>query len=280
VDVSPERLLTIGEFSRLSLLSVRMLRYYDARGVLAPTRVDPASGYRSYDPAMLRTAVRLRALRDAGLGVAELAACAPFTDADLLRRVLRDRRRAAEAELAVAAGRLRDIDRFLDDLEAPAMSTPITRTTLPARTVAAVRDVIPTYADEGVLWRRLADGMAAAGAVPAPDPAAVAVFHDPGFVEQDADVEVQLDVAAPFDPAPGDATGVRFGREPALDVVVGELRGPYEGVGALMADLGAWIAGHGLRVGGPMRNLYLVGPAQDPDPAAWVTRVCLPVTAA
>ena len=49
MDMPPagHRLLTIGEFSRLSRLSVRMLRYYDEHGVLRPTHVDDRSGYRS-----------------------------------------------------------------------------------------------------------------------------------------------------------------------------------------------------------------------------------------
>lgn len=274
--MSDDRLLTIGEFSRLSLLSIRMLRHYDEHGVLPPTRVDPWTGYRSYHPALLRAAGRLRALRDAGVGVPDLAACAPFDDTARLRAVLLERRRAVQAELALVAGRLADIDRFLADLEGPVMSTTVTRTTLPARRVASLRDVIPTYGDEGLLWSRLGAALAAAGAVPAADAAAVAVFHDEGFVERGADVEVQLDVTGPFP----DADGVRYVEEPAVDAVVGELRGPYEGVGAVMAELGAWIAERGLRVSGPMRNVYVVGPTTEPDPSAWVTRVCLPVTGA
>lgn len=274
--MSDDRLLTIGEFSRLSMLSIRMLRHYDEHGVLPPTRVDPFSGYRSYHPALLRTAGRVRALRDAGVGVHDLAACAPFDDAARLRAVLLERRRAVQAEIAVAERRLADIDRFLTDLEGPVMSTTVTRTTLPARRVAALRGVIPTYDDEGVLWQRLGAALDSAGVAPAPDAAAVAVFHDEGFVEQDADVEVQLDVARPF----RDADDVRYVEEPAVDAVVGELHGPYEGVGAVMAELGAWIAARGLRVAGPMRNVYVVGPVTEPDPSAWVTRVCLPVATA
>jgi len=274
--MSDDRLLTIGEFSRLSMLSIRMLRHYDEHGVLPPTRVDPFSGYRSYHPALLRTAGRVRALRDAGVGVPDLAACAPFDDEARLRAVLLERRRAAQAEIAVAEGRLADIDRFLAHLEGPVMSTTVTRTTLPARRVASLRGVIPTYGDEGLLWQRLGAALAAAGAAPAPDAAAVAVFHDEGFVEQDADVEVQLDVAAPFP----EVDGVRYVEEPAVDAAVGELHGPYEGVGAVMAELGAWIAARGLRVAGPMRNVYVVGPVTEPDPSAWVTRVCLPVATA
>ncbi|HEY0215491.1 MAG TPA: MerR family transcriptional regulator [Cellulomonas sp.] len=274
--MSSDRLLTIGEFSRLSLLSVRMLRHYDEHGVLTPTRVDPFSGYRYYHPALLRTAGRVRALRDAGLGVPDLAACAPFTDVARLRVVLQDRREAARAEAAVVAGRLRDIDRFLEELERPVMSTTVTRTTLPARRVASVRDVIPGYGDEGLLWQRLGAGFAATGARGAPDALAVAVFHDEGFVEQDPDVEVQLDVVAPFT----DAAGLRCVEVPPVDAACAELHGSYDGVGAALADLAEWIDTHGLRADGPMFNVYVVGPTQDPDPAHWVTRVCLPVTGA
>lgn len=275
VDMSDDRLLTIGEFSRLSRLSIRMLRHYDEHGVLHPTRVDPFSGYRYYHPELLRTAGRVRALRDAGLGVAELAACAPFVDTARLRDVLLERRLATHDEIAAAQGRLGDIDRFLDQLERPVMSTTITRLTRPARTVASVRDVLPGYGDEGLLWQRLGAGLAPAGAVPAPQAEAVAVFHDPEFVEHDADVEVQLDVLAPFE----DTDAVRCVQVPAVDVVAGELHGSYEGMAGVMADLGAWLAGHGLREAGPMFNVYLVGPTAEPDPTRWVTRVCLPVAA-
>ncbi|WP_449385960.1 MerR family transcriptional regulator [Cellulomonas soli] len=276
MDVPRDRLLTIGEFSRLSMLSIRMLRHYDEHGVLAPTWVDPHSGYRHYHPDLLRTAGRVRALRDAGVGVHDLAACAPFVDAARLRAVLLERRQAAAAEVAAASSRLRDIDRFIDELESPAMSTPITRTVIPARQVASVRDVVPTYADEGLLWQRLGAGLAASGAQVSPDALSVAVFHDEEYAERDVDVEVQLDVLAPFT----DVDGVRFVQVPAVDAAVGELRGSYEGVGAVMADLGDWMAEQGLRPAGPMFNIYVVGPQTDPDPAAWVTQVCLPVAPA
>jgi hypothetical protein len=43
--------ISIGEFARRSRLSLKALRLYDERGVLVPSRVDQASGYRYYDPA-------------------------------------------------------------------------------------------------------------------------------------------------------------------------------------------------------------------------------------
>lgn len=274
---SDTRLLTIGEFSRLSRLSVRMLRHYDEHGVLAPTRVDPFSGYRQYAPALLRTARTIRALRDLGLGVAELAACAPLLDDDAaMRAVLEHQRTRLLAEADAVSTRVREVDRLISLLEGTTMSTTVERRTLPARTVAAVRGTIAEYKDEGCLWERLMAGLPATGAAVAPDGMAVAVFHDDTYVEQDADVEVQLDVAAPF----ASAGDVRCLDLPATDVAVGVLHGSYEGIGEVLGDLGRWVGEHDLRIAGPMFNIYRVSPSENPDPAAWVTEVCLPVAPA
>ena len=49
-------MLKIGEFSKLSMLTVKALRFYEKEGLLSPARVDEWTGYRMYDTAQLRTA--------------------------------------------------------------------------------------------------------------------------------------------------------------------------------------------------------------------------------
>ena len=58
-------MLKIGEFSKLSRVSVRMLRHYDELGLLAPSEVDPMTGYRYYSERQLIAAGRIAALRAA-----------------------------------------------------------------------------------------------------------------------------------------------------------------------------------------------------------------------
>ena len=70
----------LGEFARRSRLSLKALRLYDERGVLVPSRVDQASGYRYYDPAQLddaRLVVMLRELQLPLAAIKELLACDP-----------------------------------------------------------------------------------------------------------------------------------------------------------------------------------------------------------
>ena len=64
-------MLKIGEFSKLSRVSVRMLRHYDEVGLLAPSEVDPMTGYRYYSERQLITAGRIAALRALGFGLSD-----------------------------------------------------------------------------------------------------------------------------------------------------------------------------------------------------------------
>ena len=55
---------TIGEFSKLTGLSVRTLRFYHDKKILIPATVDSDTGYRFYDERNLETARVIVALRD------------------------------------------------------------------------------------------------------------------------------------------------------------------------------------------------------------------------
>src|SRR6266404_7353666 len=66
-------MLKIGDFSRLSQVSVKTLRYYDEVGLLKPTQVDQVSGHRYYSVAQLRQLHRILALRDLGFSLEQIA---------------------------------------------------------------------------------------------------------------------------------------------------------------------------------------------------------------
>jgi PPM family protein phosphatase len=68
------KLLTIGEFARLSRLSPKALRLYDELGLLRPCRVDEWSGYRYYAPSQLEQARLVGWLRRLGLPLAQIGA--------------------------------------------------------------------------------------------------------------------------------------------------------------------------------------------------------------
>lgn len=63
----------IGEFSKLTQVSVRMLRYYDETGILTPAEVDKWTGHRLYSVNQILRLNKILYLRDSGLNVSEIA---------------------------------------------------------------------------------------------------------------------------------------------------------------------------------------------------------------
>ena len=76
--------LTIGEFSRITHLSVKTLRHYHEVGLLEPSDVDPATGYRRYSTGQIPTAQVIRRFRSLDMPVGSVKAVLGAPD---IRRV-------------------------------------------------------------------------------------------------------------------------------------------------------------------------------------------------
>lgn len=72
--------MQIGDLSKRTGISVRMLRYYEQEGLLAPAR--RASGYRDYDDGDELVARRIRLLGEAGLTLDTIRVLLPCVRSD------------------------------------------------------------------------------------------------------------------------------------------------------------------------------------------------------
>jgi DNA-binding transcriptional MerR regulator len=92
------RLLSIGEFSKVTHLTVKTLRHYHERGLLIPARIDAQTGYRYYDDCAIERAAVIAALKDLEVPLDDileiLAACSD--DDDALEFLERQRERIRE----------------------------------------------------------------------------------------------------------------------------------------------------------------------------------------
>ncbi len=91
-------LLPIGRFARLSGLTVKALRHYDALGLLSPARIDPTTRHRWYSPDQLEPGRRIRRLRELDLPLPAVRAALAAPDGG--RELLIAYRRDVEARLA------------------------------------------------------------------------------------------------------------------------------------------------------------------------------------
>lgn len=140
--------MSIGEFAQLGQVSPRTLRHYNDLGLLVPARIDPTTGYRSYQVSQLARLHRILALRDLGFGLDQIGA---VIDGDLgveeLRGMLRLRQAQIEATVADEQARLRRVEarlRFLERSNTMPVPDVVVKTTQPL-TVAEATGVAPGF---------------------------------------------------------------------------------------------------------------------------------------
>ena len=268
-------MLKIGEFSKLSRISIRMLRHYDEIGLLAPEVTDPFTGYRYYSEAQLFTAGRITALKDMGFKLCDTAELLKhWEDRETLEQHLLARREETRLQAEEAARRLRLLDTALERLRKDEeMKYDVTLKTIPQRNSATVRMIIPNYEQEGMLWNILMEETAQMRLIDGDPCYCCAVFHDKEYKEDQVDVEVQKDVKGTYP----DTKHVRFLTLPKVTVASATCKGSYEQMGDINAAISAWVAANGFTFDGPMFNIYHVSPHETDDPNEYVTEVCYPV---
>src|SRR4051794_3010090 len=131
-------LLTIGEFSRMTHLSVKALRHYDEVGLLRPADVDPASGYRRYAVGQLPAAQVIRRFRDLDMPIEQIRAVLAAVDPDTRDRVLLEHLRSMEAKLEETQATVAALRHLLEGAPTPAVE----HRELAATPAVAIRAVV------------------------------------------------------------------------------------------------------------------------------------------
>ncbi len=85
-------MLTIGEFSRISKVSTKTLRYYDQIGLLKPGFVNKDSGYRYYEASQLQDMLLISKLKRYQFSLPEISAVLASRDNDRLAKLLRTKK--------------------------------------------------------------------------------------------------------------------------------------------------------------------------------------------
>ena len=138
-------MLKIGDFSKLSRVSVRMLRHYDDIGLLRPAYIDRFTDYRYYSETQLPTVCRITALKDMGFRLADICRILSFyDDRTRLDECLAGQQAALETMAAEVEQKLRLLDSARRRLrKEDTMQYNVTVKTLPQRYAACVRMTIP-----------------------------------------------------------------------------------------------------------------------------------------
>ncbi len=271
--------MKIGDFAKLSRVSIKTLRYYDTFGLLRPDQIQWRTGYRSYSPDQLPRLNRILALKGLGFSLDEIKRLLnDGLPAPRLREMLQSRRdeiarqiQANQATLDQVEARLALIER-----EGALPRYEVLLKEVPPTWIAAVKGSLSTYEEaastfEG-FFQALSTFLRKQG-VRSTGPA-MALYHETEGQEGIL-VEAALPLASPL-PSQG-TVHVRLleGAERMACVVH---RGSFSALFEAYADLFRWVEANGCQVAGPPREIYLeFRPGGDPE--RFTTEIQIPVGA-
>lgn len=268
--------VAIGEFSRLTYLSVKTLHHYHEVGLLEPADVDGATGYRRYSLDQVSAAHLIRRLRDLDMPVAEVRDVLSATDENVRDERLRTHLTRMEAQLE----RTRDVVASLRELLSPAAPLSVAYRTVAPLPVLAVTDLV-TAENCGAWLKDAYDRLyaAAKGAgIPVAGPAG-ATYAREFFEDEVGEVVAFVPVPAPATaPAQGiEQPGVEQRDLPGGRFAVTVHAGPFDDFDRTYGALGSHVARDDSGLPDPIREVYVVGEDETDDPANYRTDICWPI---
>lgn len=246
---------------------MRTLRRYHEAALLEPAVVDEGTGYRYYAVDQIPAAQVIHRLRELDVPLDDVQRILRTPDPGIRATLVADHLQRLEDQLdrtRTAVGALR---RLLRPDPAP---IGVELRAEPARTVAAVAAVVGHRDLETWFAGAMAELRAAVGdAVTGP---AGGSYDNALFEQERGRALLYLPTAAP--PRTG---RVHPATLPAVELAVTTHVGRHDDADVTYGELGAWVVENAMAVAGPVRERYLVGPADTGDPAAWRTEIGWPV---
>jgi DNA-binding transcriptional MerR regulator len=264
-------LLSIGDFSRMTFLTVKALRHYHDVGLLEPARTDPSSGYRYYRPEQVGQARLIRRLRDLDLPVDDVRTVLSAPDEATRNAVMVEHLDRMSRQLEQVQDTVESLRRMLAD---DVVEISVSYRDEPATMVLAIRGQVD--GDSAVSWwieaftelHRLlrTAGINRVG----PDGAE---FPTEFFTEGTA----ELVAFVPVDRVPALAGRAEAVTRPAVRYAVALHDGPMVDLDGAYSAVGQAVLERALATEGPVVERYLPLGDED-DLLAHHTEVCWPVS--
>jgi DNA-binding transcriptional MerR regulator/DNA gyrase inhibitor GyrI len=270
-------MFSIGEFSKITGLTIKALRLYHEKGIIEPHAVDPRTGYRYYNHSDAEKARVVKLLKDMMLGLDEIADILKDCrdDADTVE-MLQRHRDSLEGRIGDLKKARKRVDAILNsEREAIAMtkgnSSEIVEKSVPDVRIAGIRWK-GSYADTGQHFGKLGR---AVGRHIAGKP--FNLYYDEAFKEEDADVETCIPVREGREIKTAQGISIRSLRGGKVVSIVH--KGPYDQLGRSYEAIAAYLKDKGYKVAAPPREIYIKGPGFifKGNPKNYLTEIQFPV---
>jgi DNA-binding transcriptional MerR regulator len=262
--------VAIGDFSRMTHLSVAALRHYHEVGLLNPAEIDAGSGYRFYAPEQVQIAQVIRRFRELGMPLDEIREVLHAPDAAARNQVIVTHMQRMESQLATTQSVVASLRCLLERAPTPIA---VCHRLVSSTQAVAICDQVPSSGLDTWLStaQREIDAVLAAAAVPPAGPRA-ALYSAEFFQFEAGDVTAYVPVSS-YLPTCGRAQMLQI---PAAELAVAIHHGSQD-LDQTYGALGTYVAEHEIGIDGPIREHYLVTEFDTNDESSYVTEVCWPV---
>ena len=262
-------MLKISEFSKLSHLTVKALRFYEKEGLMNPASIDEWSGYRFYETSQLEVAAKIKSYRQLGLSIEEIKAIFNGYDA---KEILQEKIGSLTKEKQVIESRLSIIKSILEDKE---MKYQVTEKVIPEKIVYTAETVLKDYSEKGQ-WIPYV-GQECIKLNPdlkcAEPPYEFCEYLDGEYKETDIRIRHNEAVTA----FGKESELIKFKTLPAAKVLSIYHKGAYEKIGEAYAFLMKYTEQNGYKPAGLARECYIDGIWNKESEDDWLTEIQLPI---
>ena len=271
----------IGEFSKLSGLSIDTLYHYEKMKLLIPSQTDRFTGYRYYEAKQLVTVNKIMALKDSNFSLEEITSVInknlPLTS---LIELLENKSIILEEELNKEIKRLERLrtNIFLIKNGGIPIMNEITIKKVEPILIASIRKVFHSNKfDEELesMWGKVNEYIELKGGkrtIPC-----MMLYHT-GWGDMDETSTLEVEVAEPITKSFEGNELVSVYKLPKVDKVVCIVhKGPFSTIGKTNEAIFDWIKQNGYKKNGPIREIYHRGEWITDDPNEYITELQVPI---
>lgn len=267
----------IGEFSKITQISVRMLRYYDEQKLLEPCMIDNLNGYRLYSAKQIDQLNRIVLLRDMGFGVKDIKALLETWNSENIKITLMEQMKKTEENIQSEKRELKQIQGLLSDLDNQEreLTIEIIRKALPMQHVMSIRRIVPDYYYESILWKEFGEVLNNVRNIDKLQ--SFSIYHDLDYREKDVDIE--LCVVAEELNIPVKNKEVIYRQVEKVDMAACfMIYGPYDNISRAYKEFAYWLERHNeYQMHGENRQVCHISWCHTKNPEEYITELQIPL---
>ncbi len=269
----------IGDFSKLTFVSVRMLRYYDEIDLLKPFQIDPYTNYRYYSAVQIPRLNKIVGLKNLGLKTDEIRVILDEKNNERQMELLLSKKKNLINQLHDDELRLKRLNKFIEDYNKEEIKLKFEAVikSVPRVKAVTLNAVMKNYTDEGELWGKFMELSGKHGLFPN--------FVQGGycyarfFEEKHEEGQIHIEIGEEVHALGNNVDGLEFKEleplEEALSVLV---TGNYvPNIQEGFNFVASFIEDNNLDIVGPPRTIYIKGPSDEKNPDNYITEIQVPI---